>query len=155
MTIEIDQSGKVEQMSCVTVICIADNSFSYTIQLSTNDKRKLQSFFREIGQIRNFILFTFAACLALILENNLQVHHVLIDKEYEGKEKIIKSILFEMLSKKAQHIHIEFGYIGKNSPAHKGGYKVFKGREKTNKVILYKEVLDQIKKTKAFRLSNA
>lgn len=152
---QIDQSGKIEQTWVNTVICLSDGS-SDTLLVLAKTKRQIQEIFRRNGQIRNYILFTFCAVLSVILKRNLKIKNVIIDKEYYGKEAIIKEILTEMLKTNNHLPEINFSNIGRKANAHSLAYLTFIKKLKPKKRIDLKEILEEIKKTEVGkRLKNA
>jgi hypothetical protein len=86
--------------------------------------------FRRNGQIRNYVILTFCACLALIIKRNLHINTVIIDREYFGKEAIIKKILLEMMEKEKHIPHITFKLIGRQVNAHKIAYLIYSNKRK-------------------------
>jgi len=52
MVYEIDQSGKIEDTSKDTVLCIS-NGYYLSVKLKAKTKRQLQKIFRKNGQTRN------------------------------------------------------------------------------------------------------
>lgn len=153
--VQIDQSGKIEQTSKNTILCLS-NGFWDAVSIKAKTKRQLQEIFRRNGQNRNFILFTFCAALALLLKRNLMLNEVTVDKEYTSKEGIIKKITQEMLASEKKIPEIYFGNIGKKAMAHNRAYAIAIGKLKANKELAFPEVLSQIKKTEVGKqLKNA
>ncbi len=155
MLYEIDQSGKIENTSKHTILCIAsENDYSYSILLSSNIKKQLQAHFRRAGQSRNFILYTFAALISILINRSIRPHAVVVDREYWGHEHIIAKLVYEMLT--PDTVTLRFNLVGKHSPAHYGAYEVFTGKQKAHHVLSNKEMLEALKKTEVGkRLSNA
>lgn len=143
---QIDQSGKIEQTNKDTVICLANGTWD-TILIKAATKRSLLEVFRRNGQPRNYILFTFCASLAILIERNIGVGRIVIDREYYGKEPIIKKLLEEMSKKIKEKATLEFGLVGKTSRADFIAGEVFSGKIKPKTLITKKELLKQIKKT--------
>lgn len=155
MTIEIDQSGKVEDTAKDTILCLSNDEW-YAIKIPAAVKRQLQERFRRNGQIRNFVLFTFCAGLARLLRVAKPRTKVVIDREYFGKEPVIKNILEKMLGDVIATPVFDFGFIGKHSRAHTHANDVAVGKEKSTKVLNEIGLLRQIKKTEVGeRLKNA
>lgn len=86
---QIDQSGKIEQTNKDTILCLSNDDWD-AIKISAKTKRQLQEIFRRNGQNRNFVLFTFSAGLAILIDRNSRLHHLIIDREYYGHEAVIK-----------------------------------------------------------------
>lgn len=65
MSYQIDQSGKIEQTSKVTVIALS-NSKQASIILKAKDKRDLQGIFRQAGKPKVFTIQVFSALTYLL-----------------------------------------------------------------------------------------
>lgn len=70
MVYQIDQSGKIENTSVDTVLCISNGKW-FSVLIKAKTKREIQKFFRRRGQNRNYVLFTFCAGVSLILNLSL------------------------------------------------------------------------------------
>ena len=142
MRIEIDQSNKIEKTNKDTIIGLTNNK-TFTVLIKAREKRKLQEEFRRQGKPRLFVYRTFIAGVVLLIKyaclENLS--EVIIDEEYFGKERILKSMFLEMLSRYSDKIpEIGFERIGKKSGAHNISYLTMKGKYKPDKVIGYNEI---------------
>ena len=146
MTYQIDQSGKIEATNKNTVLGMSNGS-SDAVLIKARTKRQLQEIFRRNGQIRNYILFVFAAGLSLLIKHNRKVSNITVDLEYYGKEAIIKKILLQMLSSNKNLPAISFGKIGKRSNAHHLAHDIATGEIKTKRILKLTEILNEIKKT--------
>jgi hypothetical protein len=140
--IEINQSNKIEQTSKNTIIGLA-NDKTFTILISAKIKRKLQEEFRKQGKPRLFTYRTFIAGIVLLLKyaqlRNLS--KVVIDEEYYGKEKLLKSMFLEMGSRFFREIpEVYFERIGRKSKVHNICYLTMKGKYKVNKIISFEEI---------------
>jgi len=144
--IEIDQSGKIEQLSKDTVLCISDGDWD-AILIKSQTKRQLQEIYRRNGQTRNFILFTFCAGLAILIIRNKKYPVITIDQEYLGKENVIKNILNEMFKKIKNPPDIIFDHIGKKANAHHIAHDIAVKEIEAKKILSLKEILKEIKKT--------
>ena len=144
MVYQIDQSGKIEQTNLNTILCIS-NATWHAITIQAKTKRQLQEIFRRNGQIRNFILFTFCAGLSLLLTSKQQ-HLVIIDREYYGKEAVIKSLLLKMVGAKKLP-QLRFALIGKESPAHVRALAITRKQIKAKETATIDRLLKAIKKT--------
>ena len=152
---QIDQSGKIEQTRVDCVICLSNGSTD-TIQINAKTKRQIQEIFRRHGQIRNYVLFTFCALISIIIKRNSKLPQITIDKEYLGKEPVIKEILLEMLKASNPIPEIRFSHIGRKVNAHSQAYLTYTKKVKPRKIITLKEVIIEIKKTEVGkRLKNA
>lgn len=133
---QIDQSGKIEQTNKDTVLCLAEDSeegFWDGLVIKSKTKRQLQKIFRRNGQPKNYVLFVFCAGLYLLIKRNLHIPMITIDREYFGKEAIIKEILLQMLEGSKIIPEIEFGNIGRKVQAHLKGYRIYTGKLVTKK----------------------
>lgn len=137
MPYEVDQSGKIENTSQKTVIAYS-NSSKNALVLTAKDKRKLQELYRRRGMPRLFVIHVFAIAVYLLIKDQLNDRYrFLVDIEYEGYTKVIAEIIECLSGKRA---NIEWGYIGKSSPAHDYSVSVFKGKVKEYKTATAKEV---------------
>jgi len=144
--IQIDQSGKIEQTNKATVLCLSNKTWD-TVFIKARTKRQIQEIFRRNGQTKNFVIFTFSACLSLLIKRNLKHNQIFIDKEYYGKDAIIKEILLEMLKQNKQIPEIHFANIGRQVKAHTRAYLTFTKKQKYKCLLSLKEILTAIKKT--------
>lgn len=143
MSVEIDQSGKIEQTNTNTILCIS-NATWYSILLSSALKKDLQQAFRDIDQPRNYVLYTFSALLTILIQHTSHTF-VVIDREYYGHEATIAELVYQMLGH--QNIHLSFRFIGKKSQAHHKAYAVAINKLKAHKNVSLKEVVEILKKT--------
>lgn len=142
MTIEVDQSIKVEQTNHDTVIGIS-NGKQCAVMISSKIKRKLKDDFRKVGKRRSYTLRTFIAGVVLAIEHAKLTHlsKIIIDIEYPGKDRILKSIFLEMWSRHHNDIpDIRFSLIGKKSKAHEVCYLAMKKRRKVDKILTYGDI---------------
>ena len=146
MGYQIDQSGKIEQTNKDTILCLANGSWDAVI-VKAKTKRQVQEIFRRNGQIRNYILFTFSILLATLLKRNKNLGQVLVDTEYMGKDAIIKNITLEVLTNLKSIPDINFGFVGKLSPAHDKAAKISHNKLKAKYEINSLKILKALKKT--------
>ena len=144
MTIEVDQSIKIEQ-SGATVLAYA-NGQTAAILIPQRVKRAGLATLLAKGKSREIAtLLLFAAGLYLLLKEDLITAQKLgIDPEYEGPNHNIKSFLVEYSKKADQNIkpeRIDFAYVGKQSPADKKARGVRTGKDKTYRKISLVELL--------------
>lgn len=142
MKVEINQSNKIEQTNKDTIIGLADDK-TFTILIKAKIKRKLQEEFRKQGKPRLFIYRTFMAGVILVFKyaqfKNLS--KIVIDEEYYGKDKMLKSMFLEMWSRFFKEIpEISFEKIGRKSKVHEICYLTMKKKYKPNKVIDFEEI---------------
>jgi hypothetical protein len=142
MKIEIDQSNKVEQTSKTTFISFS-NGEHFTVSIPAEVKRKLQEEFRTQGKPLLFVRRTFIAGVVLLLRYG-KIHRddeVIIDQEYYGHEKTLKSMFAEMWTRFSDDVpEIDFQRIGKKSRAHEVVYSTMKGIYKPNRVLTFGEI---------------
>ena len=142
MIIEIDQSNKIEKTNKDTVIGLA-NSKEFTALIDRRIKRKLQEDFRKQGKPRPFVYRTFIAGIVLLIKYSRleNIFRIVIDKEYFGKDKILRSMFLEMWSRYFTGVpEISFESIGKKSKAHNISYLTMKRKSKVDKILQYEEL---------------
>lgn len=142
MTVKINQSNKIEQTSKDTIVGLA-NEASFTALIKSRTKRKLQEEFRRQGRPRLFVYRTFIASVVLLLKYAQlgRVSEVIIDQEYFGKDKMLKSMFLEMWSRFFTEIpEISFERVGKKSKVHSICYFTMKGKYKPNVAIRFEEL---------------
>ena len=151
----IDQSGKIENTAKNTILCLSNGTWDAVI-LKAAVKRQLQEIFRRHGMPRNFVLFTFSALLAILIKRNLKLQGLTVDREYYGKEPVIKEIVLQILADNQTIPKINFAQIGKNVNAHDIAAKIAHKKERAKHQISIREVLSAIKKTEVGKqLKNA
>lgn len=142
MRIEINQSIKIEQTNKDTILGLA-NKEAFTVLIDRKIKRKLQEEFRKQGKPRLFVYRTFIAGVVLLFKyaqlKNLS--RVVIDEEYYGKDKMLKSMFLEMWSRFfSEAPEVSFEKIGKKSKVHSVCYSAMKGKCKPDKVLGFEEI---------------
>ena len=153
---QIDQSGKIEQTNKNTVLCLSNDEWD-AVLIKARSKRQIQEIFRRNGQIRNYVIFTFSAGLSLLIKRNLEIQRIIIDREYYGKEAVIKEVLLKMLSRRKVP-EIVFENIGRKTQAHNRAYLIYSKKLKSKRLLLLRveEILREIKMTEVGkRLKNA
>ncbi len=147
MTVEIDQSGKFEQLNTHTVIACA-NGKSNAIWISAATKRNLMQQLRKSLIPRKDLVPIIFAVLVFLLLDRLETipNTVIIDEEYTGKDKIIEEALRKLFVNKLRadwQGHIRFKQVGKLSPAHALAWKTHRAKKRpiSVKKILEEEVL--------------
>lgn len=147
MSYQIDQSGKIEDTAKNTILAFS-NDEQYALFIPKKLKRKIQEVFRLHGFTKVFIYFLFAAGVSVLLEKLKDKHVIIIDTEYPGKERIIRSFLITFLEKLRRPMHtIRFARIGNRPRAHYAAKDVFDKRKKPNRVFTMMDVIVAIKKT--------
>lgn len=135
MKIEIDQSGKIEQTDMDTIIAFS-NRHQYAVLLPKEVKRKLIKKYREGRQV---ILKLFVICVYYSIKDYLhEIEFIVIDKEYEGKDDYIKSLLLNFIRKdypKFDRQLIKFSNVTKRSKAHEYAANIKRGYSKPQKIL--------------------
>lgn len=132
MVIEIDQSGKIEDTHHDTVVALS-NGIKYAIKIKAKTKRRLQESHRQVGQPNTFVINVFSTMIYLLIRNHLKmIDYIVIDREYRGKDQLIKDILNKQLetNNKINDLGFIFKEVGKNSGAHKKAISVFRKKRK-------------------------
>lgn len=147
--IEIDQSGKVEDTSRITVVAYsAENNTEKSILISAKNKRKLQEYFRKTGESRLYIYYIFSILLFILTKEVITEDLVIVDLEYPGKEKLITELLKEIReSYDLKKINCRFEKIGNKPRAHYAAYNVFKRKKKPTLVVEISDIFKILKKT--------
>lgn len=134
MSVEIDQSGKIEDTARDTVLA-ASNGEKHSVIIFARDKRKLQEKFRLAGKPELFVYAVFATVLYFLVKL-LKNKRVVVDIEYFGKTDTIQ----KMVTALNKEINTEWKLIGKNSPAHDLAYKILKGKLKADRRLLTEDI---------------
>jgi len=146
MRVEIDQSGKFEQLNTYTVIACA-NGKEQAIFLSASVKRRLvQKLRKTLVPRKDIIAVVFGVLVFILLEKLDNFPDVIvIDEEYTGKEAIIRETLRKLILYKTKDKwkgSVRFKRVGKSSPAHRLAWKLYRAKKGINtKRISEKEVL--------------
>lgn len=121
MKIFIDQSGKVEQTNTATVVAFA-NGKKGSVLLSAKDKRVIKKYYRLINKPTMFSLQVFSSLVFLIIQHwKLNKGNLIIDKEYSGRESVIKKNILILCDKKRidiSSLNINFSLVGKTNACH-------------------------------------
>ena len=122
MRVEIDQSGKLEQLNTDTVVAYSDGSYG-TIVLKTIVKQKIiRELRKSLIPRRDIVAIWFAVVVYLLIKDLAKNTVILLDEEYTGKNTIIEEALSKLLQQRFHYKwigSIRFQQIGKDSPAHK------------------------------------
>lgn len=133
MSVEVDQSGKIEQLNTNTVIALA-NDFSIAVYIPAASKQKLFLKLRQIKLFRDILYPNiFAVLIFMAMKHLKKLPEIMyIDEEYTGKDKLIHYKLMMLIRKFKPKWNgsIRFKRVGKQSPAHKLAWLVHakKGR---------------------------
>jgi hypothetical protein len=89
----------------------------------------------------------FAVALYYLVKELPPGELIIIDTEYTGHEKSIKNMLLALLWRDNPDFdadNIMFGYVGKQSPAHKKALAVYRGEAKANRTLTARDLLSPI-----------
>lgn len=145
MHIEIDQSGKIEQLNMDTYIAFSNHE-QYCVKLPKKVKQEIVYECRQ--KVKQLIPKLFAVCIFYCIKGYLSTKQlVTVDMEYPGWEAFIKRELVRILQQHAPFDKdiIRFGSITKSSRAHKLALRTFRGEEKPNKILTKEEVMKWLK----------
>lgn len=147
MHIEIDQSGKIEQLNKDSVIAFS-NKNQYSVLIPKDIKQYVFKLYK--GKIKDLRYRLFSIGLYYCLRDYIKEKELMtICCEYTGKESLIKSFLLDYLRKYYPIIDtkiIRFGKIGKSSNAHAVAIDVFRGNRRPNKILSLNEIEKCLKK---------
>ena len=147
MKIEVDQSGKIEQLNKDTSIAFS-NKNQYCILIPKELKQEIFKIYR--GKVKDLRYRLFCIGVYFCLRDYIKEKELItICWEYQGKDNLIKSFLLNHLRKNYQQIDpkiIRFGKIGKSSNAHAVAIDVYRGNRRPNKILSLKEVEECLKK---------
>ena len=150
--IEVDQSGKMGNLSVDTVLACSDD-LSRAILIPAKVKRALIRWLRERGKSKTrAAVQLFAAGLFLLLKDSLkQVDRITIDVEYTGYDADIRGMLLHYIRGIEPDFDKErlvFYTIGKKSPAHRLALATYQGKVEADKQIGEEELLAVLEQTK-------
>lgn len=154
MKYHIDQSGKIENTEKDTVLALS-NDIKYTVLLPAKTKRTLQSILRKENRPGMFVYLVFSSLLFILLKSVYPKSKVIVDREYPGKESLIKVLIGRIIqgSKNKGKLDFEFGSAGKSSNVHGLAHKTFKGKSKPDKTIKLEEIIKLVYSIKNDRVS--
>ena len=147
MNIEIDQSGKIEQLNCDTIIAFS-NSKQYAVALPKPVKRNIFLAYKTHTKQLRYKLF----CIGIywcIRDYLREFSLVIIDCEYKGNETLIKSLLLNLIRSEYKEFDdklIRFGQIGKQSNAHTVAIDVFRKHRKPNRIMNISDIESLLRK---------
>lgn len=139
MAVEIDQSGRVEDLSTGTAVAFS-NEQNGSLFISAGAKRKLISYLRQNSLIpaKDLPAIIFSVLLYKLIKD-CEIDNLKIDEEYTGKNLIIEETMKKLWSQQATKkvLTIRFARIGRKSPAHVLAWQVHrsKGRRKDVKKV--------------------
>ena len=136
MRIEVDQSGKIEQLNMDSIIAFSNRN-QYSVLIPKGLKRQMYKLYRSKIKSLRYRLFSIGIYYCLkdyIHEKEL----IVICCEYTGKENLIKSFLLDYLRKNRFVVSpkiIRFRKIGKDSNAHAVAIDVYRGNRRPNRIL--------------------
>jgi hypothetical protein len=144
MAIEVDQSWRFERTNKPTVLGFS-NEKQWAIVIPAQVKKAVFAYLEAKSRRQTMnVIRLFAASLVLLLQSGkVRNEHLLIDVEYPGYDQAIKDLVHEFAQKAGIAIdpdRLQFGRIGKRSPAHWLVYDVFTQKRKANKVVREEEL---------------
>ena len=138
MRIEIDQSGKIEQLHFDTILAFS-NEEQYCVKLPREIKKELYNKFKKLIRQLRYKLFTI--CIFYCIKDYIRLHkelEIIICCEYSGKENLIKDLLMTLLNQNNVKINkevVSFRRIGKESNAHILAIDAFRKNRKPNRIL--------------------
>lgn len=146
MRVEVDMSGKIEQMNSDTYIAFS-NYEQYCIKLPKKTKQEISFTYRS--KTKQLIQKIFAICIYHCLIDYLDNKKlIVIDQEYEGWEPFIKRELVILITIKYPYFDrniIVFDKITKDSRAHQLALRSYREEERPNKILNKEEILRWLK----------
>jgi len=149
MTIEVDQSNKVERTNRDTVLA-SSSDCRRAIVLPSRVKQQLISQAKaQRGSNKTAYLKVFAICVFILLEPCLSElakkgTQIVIDTEYPGHEATIKGVLLRCIRKAGYDFRSEqiyFEAVGKGSGAHHLALQVSRGQVAPDYRVSYEEIV--------------
>jgi hypothetical protein len=147
--VEVDQSGKIEDLAVDTVLAFADG-LCWAIRIPAAVKRSGLSFLRQRRVRRKSIYIRMlAAGLYLLLREHLaQLAYTTIDVEFDGREEDLRGALLNMIWRQFRSFskdRLILRRIGKRSPAHHAALTTYQGKRPADKVITEAEFIGALK----------
>ncbi|MEZ4708457.1 MAG: hypothetical protein R3A44_14700 [Caldilineaceae bacterium] len=152
MHVEVDQSGKIGQTNVDTVLAFS-NGVHFSVLIPRRVKQECARRLRTTGLSAEAIYMRlFATGLYILLKEHIgKVDRVLIDTEYFGKEASIKEHLYNLFRRSNIQVfrhQVVFGYIGKESSAHKVALDTYRRIRSANRILSADEILQEFKLSK-------
>ncbi len=145
MRVEIDQSGKVEQLDTDTILAYSNGSWG-AIKIKVAVKRRIIQFLRKTSRYgTDFSAELFAVTVFLLVQELSPNTIFVIDEEYSGKNKEISEKLEGFLIQKygkKWHGGIRFERIGKHSRAHFYAWEI---HDKNRKLVTKAKLIEEAK----------
>ena len=142
MHIEVDQSGKIEDLRQDTVVAFS-NKEQFSVLFPKPLKREIYEGYR--AKIRQLRYRLFAICVFYCLKDYLgRKELITICREYDGKDAEIKTYLIPLIRKEHKDFDnriIRFDILKKDSKAHTVAILTNRRRIKPNRILSKKDIL--------------
>lgn len=138
MRIEVDQSGKIEQLNLDTVIAFSNES-RYSIFIP----RKIKRLIFENCRMPNLTYRLFCIGIYYCISGHLgRLSIIRIDDEYCGKGHLVKTFLLQIIRKGFPDFKgmILFSQIGKKSNAHLVAICVFRRERMPDRILTENDI---------------
>lgn len=150
--VEVDQSFKFENTKEATALALA-NGISYSILIPATVKRECIRLLRKEGFIgAKLYLKLFSITLFFLLKDKIEeINHILIDKEYPGKEGQIKDNLINLLHRSGYSVsrdQVLFSLVGKVSNAHIAAIQTLRKKRKPDRILTVEDIVGEFKAIK-------
>ena len=146
MHIEVDQSGKIEQLNKDSYIAFSDGE-QYCVKLPKKIKQEISLTYKS--RTKQLVQKLFSICLFCCLKNHIRNKElVMIDIEYPGWEGFIKRELINLIRNQDADFDkniIKFGVITKKSNAHKLALRTYRNIIKPNKILNKEDIIRLLK----------
>jgi len=144
-TVETDQSIKIGDTRSKTVLAFS-NRITFAVVIPARAKRQVLAWLRRHQKLTALsYIRLFSAALFLLFKDHLsQIAYIVIDVEYPGYDRTIRSFLLEYFKRTDPGFSsdwIVFRRIGKKSRAHQYALAVQKGTIAPNRIIKTKELI--------------
>ena len=145
MAVEVDQSGRVEDLSTGTAVAFS-NDESGAVFVSAGVKRRLIVYLRKKSLIPvKDVPAVFFSILLFVLIEKRKISILNIDEEYTGKNAIIVETIEKLfVRERIKRVpNVRFMRIGKLSPAHVLAWRIHrsKGRSTLARKVSEQEIL--------------
>lgn len=153
--VEVDQSIRFDDTSEDTVVAYA-NGIRYSVLIPSTVKRECLRVLRALGYpTRTLYVQLFTTTLYFLLRASIkEITRVVIDLKYPGKDSQIREHLLNLLRRDGigfidvEPEQIQFGLVGKKSPAHKLAIDTLRKRAQPNLVLTVEDILGEFRKAR-------
>lgn len=144
---EVDMSGKIEETNKPTALALAGH-INISLYISATEKQKILKALRAARpkwSRTKINVYVFSVLLFFLLRDDIEkIDLVTIDLEYTGHDGIIKDRVMTFCQREKIFVYkeqITFASVTKKSPSHQLAYDVFRGKTKSDLLILAQDVL--------------